>query len=139
MKTSPFSLLQEELCHDPWKMFVACILLNRTSHKQVRPVIWSIFETYQSAHALASADHATLSAMLRPLGLQNRRAQTLIRFSADYARSGTSDVGALHGVGRYALDSHAMFVEGDVATCEPTDKKLLMYKEWWQSGRADEL
>lgn len=133
--TSPYSLLQEELRDDPWKLLVACILLNRTSHKQVRPIIWELFEAYPDASAMMRADATELAGRLKSLGLQNRRAQTLMRFSADYVRAGTSDVGSLHGVGRYALDSYVMFVLGDVAACSPTDKKLAMYSEWWHDDR----
>lgn len=133
--TSPYSLLQEELRDDPWKMLVACILLNRTSHKQVRPVIWSLFDAYPDAAAMAGADPSAIAHMLKPLGLQNRRARTLMRFSVDYCRMGTIDIESLHGVGKYASDSYVMFVLGDVEACEPTDKKLAMYSEWWHADR----
>ncbi len=32
---SPYGLLEEELWQDPWKLLVACMLLNKTSGKQV--------------------------------------------------------------------------------------------------------
>ena len=33
---SPFGLIEEQLYDDPWKLLVACILLNKTSITQVR-------------------------------------------------------------------------------------------------------
>ena len=32
---SPFGLIEEQLYDDPWKLLVACILLNKTSIAQV--------------------------------------------------------------------------------------------------------
>lgn len=131
---SPFSLLQEELRDDPWKLLVACVLLNRTSHKQVRPLIDELFEAYPSASAMADADVSVLAQRLKPLGLYNRRASTLVKLSNDYCQ-GEQDVACLYGVGKYALDSYKMFVECDVNGCAPTDKKLIMYRAWWDEQR----
>ena len=33
---SPYSLIEEELFGDPWRLLVACILLNKTSIVQAR-------------------------------------------------------------------------------------------------------
>ena len=33
---SPFGLLEEQLYHDPWKVFLACLLLCRTHANQAR-------------------------------------------------------------------------------------------------------
>lgn len=33
---SPYGLIQEHLYQDPWKVLVACMLLNQTSGRQVR-------------------------------------------------------------------------------------------------------
>ena len=33
---SPFGLIEEQVFHNPWKVFLACLLLNRTSATQVR-------------------------------------------------------------------------------------------------------
>jgi len=32
---SPYGLIQEKLYKDPWKLLVACMLLNKTSGQQV--------------------------------------------------------------------------------------------------------
>lgn len=129
MKVSPYSLLQEELCHDPWKLLVACMLLNQTSYKQVRGVIWKLFERYPTAVALSNADETELSALIRPLGFHNRRAKSLRRMSCDFAAGKRID--ELHGIGQYARDSYAMFVEGRADETQPTDVKLVMWKAWW--------
>lgn len=37
---SPLGLIEEELYTDPWKLFIGCILLNKTSAIQVHPKIY---------------------------------------------------------------------------------------------------
>lgn len=39
---SPFGLIEEQLFNDPWKLLVACILLNKTSVVQVHPCTHSL-------------------------------------------------------------------------------------------------
>ena len=34
---SPYGLIEEQLFGDPWRLLVACILLNQTAAKGVRP------------------------------------------------------------------------------------------------------
>lgn len=129
---SPYSLLQEELRGDTWKTLVACMLLNQTSYKQVRPIIWHLFERYPDAKALSCAKQEELAGMIRALGFQNRRSKALIRMSGEYVAG--IPVRQLYGVGQYALDSCRMFVEGDVENVRPTDAKLIMYRDWWLNG-----
>lgn len=133
---SPFCLLQEELCDDAWKMLVACVLLNRTSFKQVRPVIKDLFTKYPTPESMSRADQAELALMLAKLGFQNRRARTLIRFSDEYARVSWVDLAELYGIGKYAVDSYDMFVMGRVAETVPNDKKLLAYRDWWMKANG---
>jgi len=126
--TSPLRLIQEELRSDPWKMLIACILLNRTKIRQVRPAFHDIIEKWPSPERLAAADHDEVRDVIRPLGFHNRRTQTLIEMSTQWA-SGERDPRALKGVGRYALDSWRIFVEGE-CDVEVTDKELAKYVVW---------
>lgn len=132
MPRSPYSFLQEELRDDPWKMLVACIMLNLTSFKQVRPVIWSFFEKYPNADILSAVDVDELAEFLTPLGMQHRRARTLIRFSQEWSSTEWSEPRELHGIGQYGQDSWDIFIRGDLAV-HPRDKKLKMYIEWAQN------
>jgi methyl-CpG-binding domain protein 4 len=125
---SPYGLIQEELRDDAWRLLVACQMLNLTSIKQVRPVILRFFDLYPDALTASRADQKSLSEMLRPLGLQNRRARTLIRFSKAWQEE-WSDVEKLPGVGKYAADSYTIFVEGRLDV-SPTDTKLKKYIKW---------
>jgi methyl-CpG-binding domain protein 4 len=125
---SPYGLIQEELRDQPWRLLVACIMLNLTNIKQVRPIIWEFFRRYSTPEAAASADETELAELIRPLGLYNRRAKSIIRLSSAITRP-WRDVDDLPGVGKYAADSFRIFVEGKMDV-DPTDAKLRKYVEW---------
>lgn len=125
---SPYGLIQEELRSEPWKLLVACVMLNLTNIVQVRPVIDRFFGLFPDPGEAAKADEVMLADLLRPLGLHNRRAKTIIKLSRAF-QDGWTDVRRLPGVGKYAADSYKMFVEGSLDV-DPADKKLRKYKEW---------
>lgn len=134
---SPYSYLQEELRHDPWKMLVACIMLNLTNYRQVRQVIWTFFDRWPNAESLSRADQNQVADHIRSLGLYNRRAKTLIQMSLGVTQSESwmDDPGSLHGVGKYALDSWKIFILQQPEIDGVTDKELLRYQEWWRNRR----
>lgn len=110
--------------HFPWRVLVCCALLNRTGRAQVRPMFERLFEVCRTPESVATADLGTL---LRPLGLQNRRAALLRRLTEDYlAGKSPQDI---HGVGPYALDAWAIFVEGRTDV-RPSDGMLRPYLTW---------
>jgi methyl-CpG-binding domain protein 4 len=77
--TNPvFGLIQEELAHKPFQLLVAAIFLNKTRGKYAIPVFREVIKTYPTTQALENADPVTLSEMIRPLGLFNQRAATLV-------------------------------------------------------------
>ncbi|KAG1668612.1 hypothetical protein FOA52_001481 [Chlamydomonas sp. UWO 241] len=78
---SPFSLLEEVLYTDPWRLLLACMLLNRTSAKQVRLVLGPLFAGWPTARAMADANASELEAVIHPLGLFRKRSLSAIRFS----------------------------------------------------------
>lgn len=49
------------------------------------PVLWQFFERYPSAEVTREADWRPMSELMKPLGLYELRAKTLIRLSGDYA------------------------------------------------------
>ena len=53
---SPFNLVQEHLFHDPWKLLVATIFLNRTSGKKAIPLLWEFFELCSNAEQCCRTD-----------------------------------------------------------------------------------
>lgn len=127
---SPYMLIQEFLRHEPWKLLVACIMLNQTSAKQVHGIINTFFEKYHNAFELESADDEELKELIRPLGFCNRRAKTLKKMSKAWL-NGFDDVLELPGIGKYAADSHRIFCEGYLVL-DVQDKELKNYVRWAQ-------
>ncbi|CAG8638665.1 8724_t:CDS:2 [Acaulospora morrowiae] len=134
---SPYNLVQETLYYDPWKLLVATTFLNRTKGTQALPIMWQFLEGYPTPQKTIKADATEIADLLHPLGLQNIRAERLIKFSLSYlANPDFSTPKELFGMGQYAEDSWRLFCgEKDDAWmegsgCEPTDKMLRMYIIW---------
>ncbi|KAM8758347.1 methyl-CpG-binding domain protein 4 isoform 2-T2 [Rhynchonycteris naso] len=106
---SPFNLVQETLFHDPWKLLIATIFLNRTSGKMAIPVLWEFLEKYPSAEVARTADWRDVSELLRPIGLYELRAKTIIKFSDEYLTKQWRYPIELHGIGKYGNDSYRIF------------------------------
>ncbi|KAG2429726.1 hypothetical protein HYH02_013983 [Chlamydomonas schloesseri] len=117
---------------DPWKLLVACILLNRTTGQQVRGVLGPLWHAYPTPQAMAEADEAELRALLRPLGLHNTRAAKLKRFCHEFITKQWQSPTELHGVGIYAADAYAIFHQGHWRDAKPADKDLRRYVQWLQ-------
>ncbi|KAK2851602.1 hypothetical protein Q5P01_007878 [Channa striata] len=131
---SPFNLIQETLFHDPWKLLVAAIFLNKTSGKMAFPVLWQFFERYPSAEVTREADWKPLSELMKPLGLYELRAKTLIRFSDEYLNKQWRYPIELHGIGKYGNDSYRIFCVGEWRQVKPADHMLNKYHAWlWEN------
>jgi hypothetical protein len=104
-------------------MLVACALLNRTHGRQVRPMVDGLFSRWPTPRGMAAAGRG-LERYVKPLGLWRRRAALLRRLSRQWRTPGQCP-----GVGKYALDSWAIFVEGRLDV-RPDDGKLRPYLTW---------
>jgi|TARA_R100001460_G_scaffold104170_1_gene149710 methyl-CpG-binding domain protein 4 len=118
-------LLQEVYKEDPWKMMVCCILLNLTKRQQVDIVREELFKRYPTEYDMIEANEKELSELLKPLGLYNKRAKTLIKFSWGWI-NGFNDIKELYGVGQYARDSWDIFQNNNM-NIKPDDKVLQEY------------
>lgn len=133
---SPYGLIEECLYQDPWKLLVACMLLNVTSGLQVRKVIWRLFDIWPTAEAAAGATDDTLvivEKLIQPLGLFRKRTIAIKRFSQEYLEAEWLDPIELHGIGQYASDAYFMFCRGHWQDVDPSDKDLLRYQQWLHS------
>ncbi|KAK7521928.1 DNA glycosylase, partial [Phyllosticta citriasiana] len=77
-ETDTYGLIQEQLTDKPLFMLIANMLLNRTNGKQAIPKFWELVEKYPTVDDLVAADLVELTEMIRPLGLQSRRALSII-------------------------------------------------------------
>ncbi|KAM3617021.1 uncharacterized protein V6R79_001186 [Siganus canaliculatus] len=131
---SPYNLVQETLFHDPWKLLVATVFLNKTSGKMAIPVLWQFFERYPSAAVTREADWKPMSELMKPLGLYELRAKTLIRFSDEYINKQWRYPIELHGIGKYGNDSYRIFCVEEWRQVTPEDHKLNKYHAWlWEN------
>jgi methyl-CpG-binding domain protein 4 len=119
-------LLQEIYRNDPWKMLIGCILLNQTTRVQVDKVREELFENWQDALEMGSADLDKLARVIKPLGLYNKRAKTLIKFSQEWTDKEWQEPIELHGIGKYAQDSWEIFQKNNL-NVQPADKELILY------------
>ncbi|XP_056629385.1 methyl-CpG-binding domain protein 4 isoform X2 [Triplophysa dalaica] len=127
---SPYRLVQETLFHDPWKLLVATIFLNRTSGKMAIPTLWQFFERYPNAEVTRVSDWRPLADLLQPLGLSNLRAKALVRFSDEYLSKSWRYPIELHGIGKYGNDSYRIFCVEEWREVTPKDHKLNDYHTW---------
>lgn len=128
---SPYSLLQEKLYSNPWKVFVCCIFCNLTKRVSAEPYFWLFLRLYPTPQAAAMANENELADMINPLGLSQRRSKALIKMSKDYIlKDWQSNPTVLYGIGKYGSDAYKIFCEGDWKNVYPTDSALKNYKNW---------
>jgi methyl-CpG-binding domain protein 4 len=120
------AIIQQEFQHDPWKMLIGCIMLNQTSNKNVRQVIYSFFDKWPTPQSVIEADPVEIREHIRPLGFYNLRTTRIQRFSQEYITKSFSNASELYGIGKYADDSYEIFIKGNL-NVQPTDKILLRF------------
>jgi hypothetical protein len=137
-------LLQESLRNAPWLLLQSAILLNRTRGSSIQLPMESLFADWPTPEMLARAPVTQVAKALSPLGLQNRRANSLVGLArawcdrldgADWWPSVDELVG-LPGIGQYALDSYRIFVDDAPKSKDP---RLTAYCEWARTGKVPVL
>lgn len=101
---------------DPYRIFIAEVLLQRTLATKVVPIYTELLNRYPDFDALADADQEDLSLLLRPLGLQNHKAKAFIdigtRLRDNDLPSEENELLSLPFVGRYAAYATLCFAFG---------------------------
>lgn len=120
--------IQLGLNGDPWRVIVACRMLNRTTGDQVRPVLRMLLERWPTALDLAFSPVHEVEDIVRPLGLYRARSQDMVYASYAFLFDEWSHPTQLPGVGRYCYDALRIFCLGD-ETVEPEDKVLRSFLE----------
>nr|XP_032827551.1 methyl-CpG-binding domain protein 4 isoform X2 [Petromyzon marinus] len=134
---SPFNLVQETLFHDPWKLLVATIFLNKTSGHQAVPLLWKFLERFPSAEVAREADWREVARTIQPLGLHALRSKAIIRFSREFLTKKWRYPIELHGIGKYGNDSYRIFCVNEWKEVKPQDHKLTDYHRWlWENHKS---
>ncbi|TYH52153.1 methyl-CpG-binding domain protein 4-like protein [Gossypium raimondii] len=120
-------LLQEDHTHDPWRVLVICMLLNRTTGNQTRKVLSDFFTVCPDAKTATEVATEEIEKAIKTLGLQRKRAEMIQRMSQEYLWKEWTHVTELHGVGKYAADAYAIFCTGKGDRVTPTDHMLNHY------------
>lgn len=95
-----------------WHLLLGCIMLNKTDRKAARRALAKIVRVAPDPESFVEkcvADDDILDA-IRPCGLVSVRFARLVLMTVDYLRG--VPLGDIFGVGRYALDSHDVFIMG---------------------------
>ena len=79
--STSFGLVQERLSHDPFRLLIAVIFLNKTRGSVALPVFYELMERYPTPASLAGACHKDVVNIIQHLGLQNQRATTCIKLA----------------------------------------------------------
>lgn len=87
ISAASFGLIQEQLCHQPFRLLIATIFLNRTRGPVAIPVLFQLFEKYPTIRAMAHANHADIVTLIRGLGFQNQRATKFIALAQKWLSS----------------------------------------------------
>lgn len=119
-------LMVQEQITGTWQHFVAVIMLNQTGRKQVKIVLPEFLHRWPTPDEFLAADQEEVMDVIRPLGMYNRRANTLRRMTIDWKTWDGDRATDLYGIGRYGSDSYEIFFKGrrDIV---PTDHELCRY------------
>ena len=81
LQSTSFGLVQELLSHDPFRLLIAVIFLNKTRGSVALPVFYELMERYPTPADLAAANHEDVVEIFQHLGLQNQRAKKCINLA----------------------------------------------------------
>ena len=113
-----------------YRTLVAEVLLQHTPSNRVSPIFDVLVERWPTFKALGEAGLSELETLLKPLGLQRRRARSLVEMASRVVQnwngrppSNAAKIESLPGVGRYtaavstavAAEAPAVYVDGGMA------------------------
>ncbi len=132
LPTSPIQLIQEFQRGDPWRIMVACQVASRTGASLAKhDVIGSVLSAFPTPTAMMSAPKDTLEAMLDRVGMQEQRANALLRMSGGFLGDWRIPC-QLYGIGPFGQESVYLFQRGAAAwvSFKTNDTSLSMYLSW---------
>ena len=137
-KRSPRGLIQEDVCKNEWLLLIVCMMLNRTSRKQVERVLPDFMKFWPTPQAFLCAENDRVESACRSLGFAQRRTQLMKKMTTAYVAGGWSRVNELPGVGEYASRSWEIFCRGTLGEDPPNDHALRDYFTWMKRHEGKE-
>lgn len=131
-KRSLHGILQEDLWPNDWAILVTCLLLNRTTRKQVERVLGQFFTSWPTPEELLRADKEHVSSAIASLGFKHRRAELIFKMSETYVTKNWKDASELPGIGAYGAACWRMLFRQEFSDVPPEDHALVDY---WRSCR----
>lgn len=87
LNATSFGLVQETLCHDPFRLLIAVIFLNKTRGSVAMPVFYNFVTRLPTPADVAAAKHEEIVSIFQHLGLQNTRATKCIKLAQTWLES----------------------------------------------------
>jgi methyl-CpG-binding domain protein 4 len=110
----------------PWQHMVGVIMLNQTGRKPVKTVLPEFLSRWPDPVSFLASLPEEVIEVITPLGMYNKRQNTLRRMSQDFLTWNGDDATMLYGIGKYGSDSYEIFFKSNY-TVQPTDKELIRY------------
>ena len=79
--------MQEKLAHDPFRLLLATIFLNKTPGERAMPVFYQLMKMYPTPDDLAQANVADVTEIIHHLGFQNQRAHKCVEMAKKWVES----------------------------------------------------
>ncbi|XP_050054822.1 methyl-CpG-binding domain protein 4-like [Aphis gossypii] len=127
---SPYTLIQEDLFHNPWQLLIATIFLTKVTAKLAIPKIHEFLLKWPTPEDVMNADPQDLLFSVKNLGLENTRVKTIKQFTADFLSKKWKYPIELYGIGKYGNDSYRLFCVNEWRIVQPDDILLSKYKNW---------
>ncbi|KAK5330308.1 hypothetical protein LTR93_001897 [Exophiala xenobiotica] len=82
-----FGLMQERLAHDPFRLLIATIFLNKTPGERAMPIFYQLMSRYPTPLDLANAEVSDITSIIYGLGFQNQRARKCVAMAKVWIES----------------------------------------------------
>lgn len=119
-------LMVQQQISGPWQHMVGVIMLNQTGRKPVKTVLPEFLSRWPDPVSFLASSPEEVIEVITPLGMYNKRQNTLRRMSQDFLTWNGDDATMLYGIGKYGSDSYEIFFKSNY-TVQPTDKELIRY------------
>jgi methyl-CpG-binding domain protein 4 len=108
-------LMVQQQVSNVWQHMVGVICLNLTNRQQVKSVLPKLFKRWAThTELLSSANISGLEQILRPLGMQKKKAERIYRMSKQFDAWNGEDATELYGIGKYGSDSYRLFYKNEI-------------------------